>query len=99
MKLDKKSLLYGVLGLALCFSSCNDNIDLEPEGIITAESFFKSAEDFEKVLNATYDRLNVNNYELWMDGVTDNGIVTHSWNKGYDLARGIGNTSSAFPLE
>ena len=99
MKLDKKSLLYGVLGLALSFSSCNDNIDLEPEGIITAESFFKSAEDFEKVLNATYDRLNVNNYELWMDGVTDNGIVTHSWNKGYDLARGIGNTSSSFPLE
>lgn len=100
MKINRKTLVYSALALTLCVTGgCNDNIDLEPEGIITAEKFFKAPEDFEKVLNATYDRLNVNNYDLWMDGVSDNGLVTHSWNKGYDLARGIGNTSSAFPLE
>lgn len=100
MKIYKKSLLYGVLTCALCLtSSCNSNIDLEPEGIITADGYFKSAEDYEKALTGLYDRLNVNDYDLWMDGVTDNGLVTHSWNRGYDLGRGIGNTASSFPSE
>lgn len=100
MKLYKKSLLYGALSLALCMTGgCNSNIDLEPEGIITADGYFKSAEDYDKALNALYQRLNVNNYDLWMDGVTDNGLVTHSWNKGYDMGRGLGNTASSFPKE
>lgn len=100
MKLYKKSLLYGALSLALCMAGgCNSNIDLEPEGIITADGYFKSAEDYDKALNALYQRLNVNNYDLWMDGVTDNGLVTHSWNKGYDMGRGLGNTASSFPKE
>ncbi len=99
MKLYKRTLLYSAFALTLCANSgCNSNIDLEPEGIITAESFFKSAEDFDKALNSVYDRLNLSSYDLWMDGVTDNGLVTHSWNQGYDLGRGIGNTSSSFPL-
>lgn len=78
---------------------CNSNIDLDPEGIITADGYFKSAEDYEKALTALYERLNVNNYDLWMDGVTDNGLVTHSWNRGYDIGRGIGNTASSFPSD
>lgn len=32
-----------------------------------------------------------------MDGVTDDGLVTHSWNDGYDLGRGIGSSASSFP--
>ena len=87
MKIYKKALLYGVFSLVLYISGgCNSNIDLEPEGIITASGYFKSAEDYDKALNALYQRLNVNNYDLWMDAVTDNGLVTHSWNRGYDLA-------------
>lgn len=100
MKTYKKSLLYGALAFTLCMAGgCNSNIDLEPEGIITADGYFTSAEDYEKALTALYERLNVNNYDLWMDGVTDNGLVTHSWNRGYDLGRGIGNTASSFPSD
>ena len=86
MKIYKKSLLYGALAFTLCMAGgCNSNIDLEPEGIITADGYFKSAEDYEKALTALYERLNVESYDLWMDGVTDNGLVTHSWSRGYDL--------------
>lgn len=100
MKIYKKSLLYGVLAFTLCMAGgCNSNIDLEPEGIITADGYFKSAEDYEKALTALYARLNVDSYDLWMDGVTDNGLVTHSWNRGYDLGRGIGSTASSFPAD
>ena len=100
MKIYKKSLLYGALAFTLCMAGgCNSNIDLEPEGIITADGYFKSAEDCEKALTALYERLNVESYDLWMDGVTDNGLVTHSWNRGYDLGRGIGSTASSFPAD
>lgn len=100
MNIYKKSLLYGTLAFTLCMvGGCNSNIDLEPEGIITADGYFKSAEDYEKALTALYERLNVESYDLWMDGVTDNGLVTHSWNRGYDLGRGIGNTASSFPAD
>lgn len=100
MKLYKKSFLLGTLAFALCMTGgCDDNINLEPEGIITADGFFKSAEDYEKALNSLYDRLNINNLDLWMDGVTDNGLVTHSWNRGYDIGRGIGNSASSFPAD
>ena len=100
MKIYKKSLLYGALAFTLCMvGGCNSNIDLEPEGIITADGYFKSAEDYEKALTALYERLNVESYDLWMDGVTDNGLVTHSWNRGYDLGRGIGSTASSFPAD
>lgn len=99
MKLNKKSLLYGAFAFTLCVNSgCDDNINLEPEGIITNENFFLSASDFESALNASYNQLNVSSYGLWLDGSTDNGIVTHSWNVGYDMGRGIGNTASSFPL-
>lgn len=99
MKLTKKSFLYGAFALTLCVNSgCDDNINMEPEGIITNENFFLSASDFENALNASYNQLNVNSYGLWIDGTTDNGVVTHSWNVGYDMGRGIGNTASSFPL-
>lgn len=76
--------------------SCEDNIDLSAEGIISADGYFASEEDYDKALNSLYGRLNVSNYDLWFDGVSDDGLVTHSWNPGYDFGRGIGNTASAF---
>mgnify|MGYP001524763538 CR=1 FL=1 len=67
MKIYKKSLLYGAFALTLCMAGgCNSNIDLEPEGIITADGYFKSAEDYEKALTALYERLNVESYDLWI---------------------------------
>ena len=92
MKIYKKSLLYGALAFTLCMAGgCNSNIDLEPEGIITADGYFKSAEDYEKALTALYERLNVESYDLWMDGVTDNGLVTHSWNRVQPLLSRLTN--------
>lgn len=76
---------------------CESNIDLNADGIISADGFFTSPEDYDKALNSIYGRLNVGNYNMWLDGVTDDGLVTHSWNQGYDLGRGIGNTASSFP--
>lgn len=100
MRIYKIVLLYSAFFLTLCMaSSCNSNIDLEPEGIITADGYFKSPEDFEKALNSLYERFNYDNYVLWMDGVSDNGLVTHSWNWGYDLGRGIGNTNSSLSTD
>lgn len=94
----KITLISAICSLLLSFGSCNSNIDLEPEGIITAPNYFKSVEDYEKALNSVYNRVNYGSYGFWFDACTDNGIVTHSWNRGYDIGRGIGNTSSSFPL-
>ena len=89
MKRYKKAWLYGALYLTLGLTSgCESNIDLEPQGIISAEGYFKSQDDFEKALNGLYDRFNYDNYHFWMDGVTDNGLINHSWNWGYDLSLG-----------
>jgi hypothetical protein len=98
-----KSLLYAIVLLSISFSvilsSCEDNINLSAEGIITADGYFSSPDDFEKALNATYSRLNYSNHNLWIDGTSDNGLTTHSWNRGYDLGHGIANTFSSFPSE
>lgn len=98
MKTYKKYIAHSIAFIALCmFIGCENNINLEAEGIISADGYFASSDDFEKALNAVYSRLNLNNYDMWMDGMSDDGIVTHSWNQGYDLARGIGNSASSFP--
>lgn len=98
MKTYKRYFLYTLAVVVMgMVSSCNDNIDLNPEGIITADGYFASPDDYDKALNAIYTRLNQDKHDLWIDGVTDDGLVTHSWNRGYDLGRGIGNTTSSFP--
>lgn len=96
----KKTLLYG----AMCFftgfaSSCSDNINLEPKGFVSPDGFFTSINDYEKALNGAYDRLNYDNYALWMDGVSDNGLINHSWNWGYDLVLGFGSPQSSFSTD
>ncbi len=78
-------------------TGCSDNIDIDPSGIVTADGYFKSETDYDNAMNGVYGMINADNNDLWMDAVTDNGLVTHSWNKGYDLGRGIGNSSSSFP--
>jgi hypothetical protein len=91
--------LLGVIGLCsgVVLTSCNSNIDLNPSGIVTADGFFLSASDYDNALNGVYDRFNADNNDMWLDAVTDNGLVTHSWNRGYDMGRGIGHSSSDFP--
>lgn len=87
-----------LLGISFLIS-CDNNIDLNADGIISADGYFTSSEDYEKALNSVYGRVNVNNFDLWLDGVSDDGLVTHSWNRGYDLGRGIGNSASSFPRQ
>lgn len=93
--------LYGIFALSILITtlSCSNNIDIAPAGIITADSYFSSDNDYENALNSVYNRLNYDNNDLWMDAVTDNGLTTHSWNRGYDIGRGYGNSSSSFPQQ
>lgn len=96
--LKKYGFSLALLVTALTLSGCNDNIDLSAEGLIGAESYFTTAEDYDKALNSVYGRLNPGTtYNMWIDGVTDDGLVTHSWNRGYDFGRGTANSSSSFP--
>ncbi|MDR1381207.1 MAG: RagB/SusD family nutrient uptake outer membrane protein [Tannerella sp.] len=103
MKTYNKYFLYAVTLLSISVSgilcSCEDNINLSAEGIITADGYYTSLDDFDKALNASYVRLNQGNYDLWIDGSSDNGLTTHSWNRGYDISRGIGNSFSSFPSD
>lgn len=100
MNIFRKTIIYGTLCLTIVFASgCSENINLEPEGIITAEGYYKSEADFDKALNALYDRFNYDNYAMWMDAVSDNALVNHSWNWGYDLGRGLGNPNSTLSTE
>ena len=99
MKKYKSILLSGlcILTIAAGVASCSDNIDIAPAGIITSDTYFTSVSDYDNALNGVYATLNSGNLSLWMDAVTDDGLVTHSWNRGYDFGRGFGNASSAFP--
>ena len=100
MKRYKKAWLYAALCLTMGLASgCESNIDLEPQGIITAEGYFKSQDDFEKALSGLYDRFHYDNYPFWMDGVTDNGLINQSWNWGYDLSLGNGSPTSSFSTD
>jgi len=99
-----KKIFLNKIAILLCASalsagmltSCNNNIDMEAEGIISADGFFKSPDDFEKAMNRLYSRMNLSSYDLWMDATTDNGLTTHSWNNGYEYGHNIATASSSF---
>ncbi len=97
MKKREKLINCMLVVLTLILVACSSNINLNADGIISADGYFAAPEDYDKTLNSLYSGLNYNNYDLWIDGVTDDGLVTHSWNRGFDLGRGIGTTSSSFP--
>jgi len=100
MNTYKKYISHLITLIAIIvMSGCNNNIDLDADGIITEDGYFNSAEDYDKMLNSLYGRFNVERLDLWLDGVTDDGLVTHSWNRGYSMGRGNGNSSSPFPKD
>lgn len=86
----------GLLTLLVGLAGCSNNIDIDPAGVITGDGYFTSVSDYDNALNSVYNRININNLPLWLDAVTDNGLTTHSWNRGYDIGRGNGNSSSSF---
>ena len=91
---------YSILLLLIAFlglQACNDNINLEPEGIITEENFFTSPADFDKALVSAYARWNSSGYYHWMESTTDNAVTTHGWNRGFELGHGIASSFSRFP--
>ena len=93
------AIIAGGLMIAGIFSNCSSNIDFVPQGILSKDGYFASVDDYEKALNASYARLHLYCYDFWMDGVTDNAIITHSWNFGYDLSRGLGTSFSSAPAD
>jgi hypothetical protein len=92
-----KNSIYCLMLVMITFitASCSDNIDLNPEGMITADGYFKSESDYVNALNGIYNRFG--SYDRWQDGSTDDGITIHSWNRGYDISHGYANASSSFP--
>lgn len=96
----RKTLLCGAMCLlAGLMNSCYNNINLEPEGFVSPDGYFTSVNDYEKALNGVYDRFNYDNYALWMDGVSDNGLINQSWNWGYDLVLGFGSSQSSLSTD
>ncbi len=91
-------ILIRLMVISLSFNlGCKDNIYLDPEGIITADSYFTSPADYDKALNSLYAMLNDNRYMQWLDAASDNALSTQSWNFAYDLGWGIANTFSSLP--
>lgn len=88
MKLYKTIWICGALCMVGLFSGCESNIDLEPKGILSEGGYFKSVADYEKALTGLYVRFNNDNYNFWVDGVTDDAMINHDWNWGYALAIG-----------
>lgn len=95
--IKKYVFCFAVLAAATVMTSCNNNIDLDAEGIVGAGNYWTTPDDYDKALNSVYGRLNAgSSYIQWLDGVTDDGVVTHSWNRGFQLSRGTANSSEGF---
>ncbi|TAJ14409.1 RagB/SusD family nutrient uptake outer membrane protein [Marinilabiliaceae bacterium JC017] len=86
-------LFIAILGL----QGCNDNINLDPEGIITEDNYFASPSDFDNALTAAYARWNSSGLYHWMEASTDNATTTHSWNHAYELGHGTASSFSKLP--
>lgn len=98
MKIYNKILLQLVAILFICsLSACDENINLKPEGILSSDIYFDNPADYDKALNALYVRLNAGTYNQWIDATADDALVTHSWNRGFDLGRGTATAFSSFP--
>ncbi len=97
MKYISKYLFF--IGFALMVFGCESNIDLDPQDRISTENFFKSQSDFEVAIVGCYNQMNIWGSHNWLDGASDDGIVIHSWNKGFEMGRGTGNSNSPFPWE
>lgn len=98
MKTKIISLVYYCLaGVVLLMpNACYKNIHLEPDGLITEGAVFSSLANYEKALTAVYIRLNDGTHLQWLDGVSDDGLVTHEWNAGYHLGRGTASSFEGF---
>lgn len=67
MNTYKKYISHCIAFMAICLIvGCDNNIDLNADGIISVDGYFTSPEDYEKALNSCYARLNHNGYDQWM---------------------------------
>lgn len=94
-----KKINISAIILLLLFSACSKNIDLESDGIISDDKFYQSKADYEKALIGVYERLNIWGFEFWLEGTTDNAVVTHGWNRGFQLAKGTATPFAPFPKD
>lgn len=52
-----KKIFYIILFSAVLFSSCSDELDLQPISSATTETFYKSTNDFVSGVNSVYNDL------------------------------------------
>jgi starch-binding outer membrane protein, SusD/RagB family len=61
----KYSLLIYVIALLGGFSSCEDKLDIEQQGVTTSENFYKTDEDATQALTAVYTQWRDNQYDIF----------------------------------
>lgn len=75
-----KQIIYIFLFLSLSFTACEGILDKEPLGRLDADSYFQTADDAIKAVNAAYEQLlfnnNNNNFYWAMGVVTSDEAVT-----------------------
>ncbi|PWD98460.1 RagB/SusD family nutrient uptake outer membrane protein [Marinilabilia rubra] len=87
----------------LSFTYCSDDfLERTPSDQVSSATFFEQTKDLEYALNAVYDLIGFNSWNvsygsgtdmLRVEIMTDNAVDHHSWNAGYQLANG---TASAY---
>ena len=63
-KYIKQLLNIGLILLIISVWSCDSNINLNAEGIISADGYFSTPEDYEKSLNSLYGILDISIYNV-----------------------------------
>lgn len=55
-----KKILFPLIAAATLFTGCEDRLDIEQNGVITAESFYKTDDDAQNALNNVYQSFALN---------------------------------------
>ncbi len=55
-----KKILYSLLGVALLCGACEDRLDIEQKGVISADSFYKTDDDAQNAVNNLYQSFCLN---------------------------------------
>ena len=88
--MNKNILLLSALIMVL-FSSCEKFLNPYPVGLITGEDLWKHQEDVQGLITRCYDLMstNYNNNEgAYLDGATDDAVITSATNSLHKLATG-----------
>lgn len=77
--------------LALAFSSCNDNLDLNPLDQISSSTFWKTKGDFDKALTANYASMQADPWAVELpvwNCLADDGFAQHNSGSAREITSG-----------